>query len=468
MGLRDRARQALAVALATAAVFAPVAPSPVSASPNEPAPATQGVKPRRKTKLRARTSPLPVTRSRWLQGDVEVALHRAAAGDMTLAAQLYRAFWRDGVVQGLIGTRTGGLIRLPKSFRGSPSAVSKLEGVEGRPGLFDRIFPPQTLSQLAADGIVLGIGVAEFVQGDGDQYPTLTRLDPEFLVYRWHEDSWYYRSLDGLLKITPGDGRWVLHTPYGRYEPWNHGSWQALARAFVAKEHAFFYRENYSGKLANPARVAVAPQGAAEPQKQSWFQRVMAWGVNTVFGVTPGYDVKLVELKGEGYQIFKDTIETSNLEYMVSIAGQVVTVTGGAGFANANIHATIRSDLIQGDGNALSSTLETQAIPPVVFDLCGAANDNCLASVAWDTRPPADLKASAESLSAASKAIDDLTGSLKKHGLEPDVPAICARFAVPIKGDRNGDARPDPDPSIPAVEERNADIDGLPSSAEAA
>src|SRR5262249_22562620 len=157
----------------------------------------------------------------------------------------------------------------------------------------------------------------------------LCRLDPEYLRYQWWEDRWYYQALERLLPITPGDGRWVLHTPGGRQEPWNNGIWPALARAYISKEHAFFLRENWNAKLANPARVAVAPQGSTEEQRQSWFQKVMAWGVNTVFGMMPGYDVKLLESNGRGYESFRQTIEDSNQEFMIAIAGQVVTVTGG-------------------------------------------------------------------------------------------------------------------------------------------
>jgi len=385
-------------------------------------------------------SPLPVNQTRWLQADIELAETRAGNGDLTAVAQLYRAFGRDGTIQGLLGTRTGGLVRLPKRFSGTPDAVAKLEGTQGSPGLFDRIFPPSELEQLDADGDVLGVGVGMFMQGEADEYPTLVRLDPEFLLYRWSEDRWYYRSLDGLLPISPGDGTWVLHTPRGRFEPWNRGLWKALGRAYISKEHAILHRENYAGKLANPARVAVSPQGAGEAQKQSWFRTVMAWGVNTVFGVTPGYDVKLVESNGRGFEVFAAIIETSDREAMIAIAGQVVTVTGGTGFANANIHATIRSDLIQGDGNALSATLNAQALPPVVH---AYVNANDSAQIAWDTRPPADLKAGAESFSAVAKAIIDLDAALKAQRIELDVREVLSRFAVPVKGDMNGDAVPD-------------------------
>jgi hypothetical protein len=224
--------------------------------------------------------------------------------------------------------------------------------------------------------------------------------------------------------------------------------WQALGRAFVAKEHAFLHRENYAGKIANPARVAISPQGASDEQKQSWFQRVMAWGVNTVFGMTPGYDVKLLESNGRGHEVFLTIKADANEEIMISISGQVVTVTGGAGFSNADIHATIRTDLIQGDGTGIGDTLDAQALPATVISYVGPREE---ATVEWDTRPPGNMKAQAEALQAAAKAVTDLRAAAAPDGTTIDNKEIWSRFAVPIEGDVNGDAIPDELPEIAEI-----------------
>ncbi len=379
-------------------------------------------------KKKRRTSPQATMVTRWLQRDVESAQRAAAAGDLSKAGRLYRSLARDGMLLGLLGTRSGGLVRLPKRFSGCAAGIAYLEGGGGQRGHFDRIFPSAELAKLARDGFVMGVGVAEFIETCSG--PVLVRLDPEFLLYRWWEDRWYYRSACGLLPITPGDGRWVLYTPGGRQDPWDHGSWAALSRAYISKEHASFYRENWNSKLAHPARVAVSPQGASEEQKQSWFRKVMAWGVNSVFGMTPGFDVKLLESNGRGYESFKETIADSNQEFMVSVAGQVVTVTGGTGFANADIHATIRGDLIEGDGKGLAATLCEQAIPHV---LVGIIPEGERTDFEWDTRPPMNRKAEAEALSAAAKAITDLVNALAAHGLRPDVRELAQRFGVPLE-----------------------------------
>src|SRR5262249_8537477 len=134
---------------------------------------------RRVRRSQRRTAPLPVNVTRWYQRDVEAAQHMASQGDLMRAGQLYRALRRDGVAQGLLGTRTGGLVRLPKRFTGDGDAVALLEGRQGAPGIFNAIFPASELALLDADGVVLGVGVAEFVDVEGLPYPVLCRLDPE-------------------------------------------------------------------------------------------------------------------------------------------------------------------------------------------------------------------------------------------------------------------------------------------------
>lgn len=375
--------------------------------------------------------PLPTyTNTRWYQADVENAIHAADAGDIQQAARLARSCRRDGTIGGLLSTRTGGLMRLPKRFRGTPNVVAALENHEEiGVGIFEQAFSPKELSLFLGDGILLGVAVGEMLWLPGRELPVFVRLDPEFLRYRWSEDRWYYMSEAGPLPITPGDGRWLLHTPGGYQQPWANGSWANLGRSYIAKDHAFHYRENYSGKLANPARVAVAPQGATEAQKQSWFQKVMAWGVNTVFGMAPGYDVKLLESNGRGYEIFQQTIETADREFMISIAGQIVTVTGGAGFANADIHATIRSDIVQDDADGLAYTINSQGLACIVNRRYGG---DASGSVQWDTRPPADLKAEAEAMTACATAVEQTNRVFAPYGMKVDAREMATRFKVPV------------------------------------
>jgi phage gp29-like protein len=394
--------------------------------------------------------PMAPARTRWLHADLEVAEHLAESGDLSLAGQLSATMQRDGVLAGVLSTRTDGLVQLPQRWRGPQDMVDALQrGGEAARSVFNEMFPPTELAKLAADGVKLGVGVGELVPVLGRDFPVFVRLDPQFLVYRWTENRWYFRSIAGLIPITPGDGRWILHLPGGRTSPWQGGAWRPLGRAYITKDHARERRDNWEGKLANPARVAVAPQGASEAHKQSWFRKVMAWGVNTVFGLTPGYDVKLLESNGRGYESFQKTIAEQNGEITICIAGQTVTTDGGAGFQNSDIHKSIRADLIKSTADALAHTLNTQGLPPWVIQMFG---ENRLAecpTIEWDVTPPKDRNAEATALVQCANAILQLVTAMQAAtaaGIpvsgQLDVDAVCTRFGVPLKAAAANDQQP--------------------------
>jgi hypothetical protein len=389
---------------------------------------------RMREQLGGQLQPPPTTRTRWYQRDVESAEYLADQGDLSLAAQLMRAANRDGVLAGVLSTRTDGLVRLPKRFQGAPEMVDDLQsgGTSAR-SVFDEMFPAAELARLAADGIELGVGVGELVPVPGRAHPVLVRLDPQFLTYRWSENRWYYRSVAGLLAIKPGDGRWILHTPGGRMAPWLAGLWRCLGRAYVRKEHANELKDSWESKLANPARVAISPQAASEDHKQSWFRKVMAWGVNSVFGLTAGYDVKLLESNGRGADSFVKTIADCNQEFTVALAGQTVTTTGGAGFQNSDVHRTIRGDLIQATAEGLAHTVNTQGLPAYVVCVWGEDRLDEVPTMGWDVTPPKDREAEARALLTTATAIKAMVEALELRGLEPDVEAICRDAGVPLK-----------------------------------
>jgi len=383
--------------------------------------------------LGGQLSQMPTTQTRWHLSDLESAEVLADTGDLSGAGRLMRSVRKDGTFAGVLGTRTGGLVRLPKKFRGEAEIVQQLEvGHESVRSVFDEMFPPTELANFLADGILLGVAVGILEPVEGRDYPVFVRLEPENLRYRWNEGRWYYVSIVGLIPIDPGQGRWVLHLPGGRVAPWQNGLWRAIGQSWIDKQHARLYKSNWEATLANPARVAVAPQGAAEKQKQSWFRAVMAWRINSVFGLTPGYDVKLLESNGRGWECFTKTIEISNRDMVIALSGSTVLVDGGTGFANADVHAAIRHDLIKGDAEGLAYTLNTQGIPPWVVDRWGEAGLEHSALVEWDVTPPEDRSKEATAMGQVANAITAMKAALEGTGVELDVSAVTVKYAIPV------------------------------------
>ena len=392
----------------------------------------------RNTAYLGRIQPQINSETRWYLADIERAEHEANSGNLSTAAQLVRASKADGILSGVLSTRTDGLVRLPRKFRGHPDVVASLQDdYRFARTDFDALCPAAEISQLVSDGIMLGVAIAELSWDEGD-VPTLVRLDPEFLQFSWSDNRWYYRSTAGLIPITPGDGRWVLHRPGGALAPWQGGSWRALVTSFVRKSHANLSKDSWEATLANPARLALAPAGASEAATGSWLDSVIDWGRSSVFGIRPGYDLKLLESNGRGYECFLKTIQVENDSMVTCLAGQTVTTDGGAGFSNANIHAAIRSDLIKSSADSLAYTINTQVLPyyyaaKFQVENLSDIDPSQLPQVEWDVTPPADKTRDAAALQTSAVAIDQLITALAKAGEAPDVRALCQRFDVPLQ-----------------------------------
>ena len=172
-----------------------------------------------------------------------------------------------------------------------------------------------------------------------------------------------------------------------------------------------------------------------------------------MFGLTPGYDVKLLESNGRGYDCFIKTIEASDRDMVIAITGSTVLVDGGTGFANADVHAAIRSDLIKDTAESLAYTLNTQGIPPWVVARWGEDALETSALVEWDVTPPSDRTSEANAWTQAATAITAVRQALDGSGRDIDIRSVAVRFGIPIQGDVDGDGEPDEAGARPALRE---------------
>ena len=177
---------------------------------------------------------LPRPEPGWEPLDRDNAMQEAEQGRFMLLATLLDAMRGDGLIRGILGTRSSGMFALPTIFDGDPWLVDVLRGrpakydettgarIEARlPGMWERLLPLSEATAIVEDGIMAGAGVGYM---DDDPLPggwrRARRLDLHWLSYRHHEDAWYYQDARrGALRVTPGDGRWLLFTPYGRNRP---------------------------------------------------------------------------------------------------------------------------------------------------------------------------------------------------------------------------------------------------------
>jgi hypothetical protein len=143
--------------------------------------------------------------------------------------------------------------------------------------------------------------------------------------------------------------------------------------------------------------------------------------------------VKLIESNGIGIKLFQDEIDTSDREYMVALAGQEVSTTGGSGFTSENLFRTIREDLVQADGEALAYTINTQGIPQFAASRWGMGAVESGTCVEWDTAKPKDRAAEAQAMANAAGAAKAWQEVLRKQGLQLKMDEVLARFGIPVE-----------------------------------
>ncbi len=381
----------------------------------------------RMLRRRRRISPVAIDRVRWLRADIERAEYAANSGQLQQAAQIADWCKADLGMGGLLSTRCS-VPRLPREWRGDAEARTWLEGQGEVPGLFDEIFPPGELEELAIDHLVLGIGVGVFVQPAGCKYPKLVRLDNQWLRYQPGEDRYIYQGYGNTYYVTPGNV-WFLHVN-GEQDPWRRGIWAGLGYAKVSKDTAGMHRDAFIAKYGNPFAVATAPQAMSEDQKYAFWGALKSWTMGFA-GVTPGHKVELLQPKAEGREVFNDARKDAVDDYQYRIAGQLVTQTGGVGFANAAIFEQIKANLVARTGRDVATRLNSEGIPPV---LAWAARRGYISArtrrllLAWDTTPPQARKEEAEAIIAAANSF----AALIDAGFVPDREEYRARFRLPV------------------------------------
>lgn len=385
-------------------------------------------------------TPLLTSQTRWYLADLETAIHAADVGDLQQVGRLWRAMRRDGVLSGILATCTRSIPSLPKKFVGDDEIVRVLQGRDGDRSVFDAMCPPAELVAMAQDGRGVGVSLGELVPVPSRGYPVLRRRDPETLRYRWAENRWYFQTLAGPIPIDPGLGRWVLHVEGAVEAPWQAGLWPALGASFIRKSHAQLHKSNWEAKLANPARAAFAPAGASQGERIGFLDRVIAWGINTVFELPPGWDVKIIESNGNGHESFDETIERSDREYMIALAGQVMTTDGGEGFSNGDIGENRLEAQIAATARALAFTINTQIIPPFVAERWGEDAIERSPTMSWDVTPPKDESESSKALGEFGKAIQAANLALAPYGRRVDALELASQYGLPLVEIEPGDA----------------------------
>lgn len=392
--------------------------------------------------------------SEYTLEELGCAIEQVHGGRLTRAADLTRAaITQWGFLGGVLATITSGILGLPRTLvGGSPEVRAALEGDDDHDSEYDVLFPRSETQNVMAWGYTLGVGLGQFVdprratylppepgqpligqeQPDGsfmvqpraplsqrpvgaNRTPSLLAWDPRWLRWQWWDDTWWLTTAAGEIEICPGDGEWLLFTPYKRVRPWEFGAWMALDLAFVMGRDGVFDRGRHAEMLA-PVRVGTVPEGTSEPQRREFARQIREMQRFPWFTLPPGLDYKVISVSGNDITaVYKAMVDWAEGDVMVRLTGNKVMVEGSPGFSKGDFQQRVTASMRQSYASDWSDCARNQGISWWSADNYPG---HVPARVEYNTDPPEDKDAEIARLGALGDSFGKLESGLDKIGFE--------------------------------------------------
>jgi hypothetical protein len=382
----------------------------------------------------------------WTPERLFCASARADGGSLSELADLVEMIRTDDRVDGVLSTRTHGLLGLPVEFSGGDRlAADELRGEDDLPGEWWSMHPESELSKLLAWGILLGVGLAQRVAlprvvGHPQRY-RIEAWSPRWLRYQERavgQTHWRVQTQDGEVPVMPGDGEWILYTPYGSKRPWMEGAWKSIAFPVLLKKMSLEDRANMSEALGSPIWVGMTSKGSTERQRNKFLAQLEGLGKSGKLVLPEGWDMVLRESASKSWEIYTEQVKWADSAIAVSLTGQIVTTEGTSGFSSGNIHEAIKQDFIRYDAETLSTCLRDQSLRQ--WALVNHGSLDAAPWPRWRTQRQAGVADEATGASAIADAIEKLNKALVPHGLKIDPKPMLEAAGIPFLPTGGADA----------------------------
>lgn len=377
---------------------------------------------RQRAGLVYRDLPLVTIQNTWSVDQARGALYAHMAGMFDASAQLWDSILGDDRVMATLGSRISGLFgRQVKHTPADDSAAAK-ECCDAWAKWWPRMCGDSSLIEMHTYGIGLGFAPAQLVwDTSGDVWgPYVRPWHPRFTYYDWSIRRLMALSQDGVLPIVPGDGKWLLHSPWGMYRGWVRGAIRAITEPWMLRHYAFRDMARFSEVHGLPTRVGKVP-AVSDPRERAAFESSLANLGSDTSMILPqgvdgqdgsGYDYGLVEAGDTAWEVFPGLIDRCDMAIVLAIMFQNLTteVKGGA-FAATSAHMDIRQSGLQGDDAAWQQTLQQVARP---FAFLNFGDADLAPRTCWDVEPRDDMAGNAKQFQSFATAISALrTGGIE-------------------------------------------------------
>lgn len=308
---------------------------------------------------------------------VRRALAELESGVFTLASQLVDAMGRDDRLESVVQQRIEALGGLPFEMQASTEGGSTVDEVATAAlAVWPRVAPGPARTELLHWALFLGIGLGQNVwDTTGDTWvPTLKVWHPRYLRFDWTARAFFVVTGEGKeQRVTPGDGEWVLLTPWGLERGWMRGLVRSLAIPYLTRQFCLRDWSRYSEVHGQPIKKAITPKSAQERAKEVFRNQVAALATESTIlleqqqsgDVKESFDLELLEAVGRSDEGFDRLIARCDTAMAVRVLGQnLSTEVKGGSFAAASVHERVAQRKLAFDAESLGACLREQVLMP--------------------------------------------------------------------------------------------------------
>lgn len=327
-------------------------------------------------------------------------------------------------------------------------------------------YPEDQLAQFIIWGVLLGAapGRHGWVRHESRNrlLPMPAFWHPQHLRYDWGTREWRIKVATtagtdpGTERVlNPGDGSWLLHTPYGPNRPWALGLWRGLARLALLKAYAV----GDWARTGERSAMLVATSGDKEVQtsrevRQQLAQDIYERGKEAVIVLPTTFDLKLVETTANTRDIYLAQIDMANTAAAIAIRGGNLTTevkTGSLAAVESQERLGDQSKR-RFDAQALATTTHNQSLR--YWAKFNFGDPNTAPWTRYPVKERSDLSKKAATMDKAATALDRFL----KLGFEVDGEAFADEFELSafLKQGKTP-LRAAPEPTKPAAPDPETD-----------
>lgn len=362
-----------------------------------------------------RDLPIINTVNTWSVHGVREALIAHMIGIFYLSGQLADSLLGDPRIQATIGSRISGLFGREVIFEPADDSMAAKEVLVAWMKVWPKLATAAAMTEMQAYAILQGFEPGQLVW-DTAKTPWQPYLRPwhtRFVYYHWDLRRYIAISQNGPVVIEPGNGKWVLHAPYGQYRGWIRGANRAVSEPWLMRHWGMRDFARWSEKHGIPITKALAPAASDEVQRDAFERALAQLGTESTILLPRGvdeqfsYDIDFAEPQSESWEGFPGLVDRCDMDIVLSIMFQnLTTEVKGGSFAATSAHMDIREGGIQFDNESWCHTIGEQIARPFAFFNFGDAD--LAPKTRWDVPKLSEHSAAADQFSKFGTAIEVL------------------------------------------------------------